>query len=466
MTSIDTPSPMTESDTIAAIATAPGTAGIAIVRMSGPDSFRIADEVYSGKQRPSDLPAYAFTHGHIRNGSDGDTPVDEVILLAYRAPQSYTCEDVVEIQCHGGSICAERILATIIGHGARPAQPGEFTKRAFLNGRLDLLQAEAVADLIAARSSRSAEAAVEQLMGSLSISINSTYDSLCALAADIEASLDFVEDELPEATEADILGRALDIAEALEAELRGWQEGHLLREGAIAVISGKPNVGKSTLMNALLGKDRAIVANSAGTTRDTLEEDLVLAGVAIRLVDTAGLRDSVCQVEREGVRRAFEAARGADLRLHVVDASVMLKENEHEIIAGFNKKTAIIVLNKCDLGQVTTTGEIPPGLPCISTSLLDGRGVQEIRDEIKNAILKVDSREPRAVISERHRALVQSALSEMNACCLLLKHGIEENSVLAAQHMRATLECLGTIVGREYSQELLDSIFSRFCIGK
>jgi tRNA modification GTPase len=466
MTSIDELSAMSEPDTIAAIATAAGPAGIAIVRLSGPDSFRIADEVYAGKQKPSTLPACSFTHGHIRNGSGSATPVDEVILLAYRAPHSYTREDVVEIQCHGGRVCAERILGAVIGRGARPAQPGEFTKRAFLNGRLDLLQAEAVADLISARSRRSAEAAVEQLQGSLSCSFNGIYDGLCSLAADVEAMLDFAEDELPEATAKDIFARAANVAESLEKELESWEEGHLLREGAPVVISGKPNVGKSTLMNVLLGKERAIVADSSGTTRDTLEESLVLGGVAVRLVDTAGLCDSSCQVEREGVRRAVEAAGVADLRLHVIDASLPLDEDELKTLEELRPNSSIVVLNKCDLGQVTNNRDIPQGLLSVTTSLVRGQGVKEIGDAISDKLLKVESREPRAAISARHKTLVESALSEMKGCCDLFEDGVGDSSILAAQHMRVALECLGMLTGREYSRELLDSIFSRFCIGK
>ena len=466
MTSIDELAGMSEADTIAAIATAPGASGIAIVLISGSDSFRIADDIYIGRHKPSALPACSFAHGHIRNGSGDARPVDEVILLAYKAPHSYTREDVVEIQCHGGRICAERILGAIIGRGARPAQAGEFTKRAFLNGRLDLLQAEAVADLIAATSHRSAEAAIEQLSGSLSYLCNVIYDDLCSLAADVEAMLDFAEDELPESTAKEIYERASNIANSLESALEGWEEGHLLREGAAVVISGKPNVGKSTLMNVLLGKERAIVSDSAGTTRDTLEESLVLGGVAIRLVDTAGLRESSCLVEQEGVRRAVEATDAADLRLHVIDASLSLDPDDREVIDALCHNRSIVVLNKCDLGQVTKASQVPKSLLSVSTSLVHDQGIQAVRDAMSHKLIRAESREPRAGISARHRVLVDSAFKEIKACCSLFEEPTGETSVLAAQHMRVALECLGRLTGREYTKELLDSIFSRFCIGK
>ena len=466
MTSSDELTAMSAAGTIAAIATAPGASGIAVVRISGPDSFRIADDIYVGEQKPSALPASSFAHGHIRNGAGSARPVDEVILLAYKAPHSYTREDVVEIQCHGGRVCAERILGAVIGCGARPAEAGEFTKRAFLNGRLDLLQAEAVADLIAATSTRSAEAAIEQLAGSLSVCFNAIYDDLCALAADIEAMLDFAEDELPESTTKEISARVENIANSLENALEGWEEGHLLREGASVVISGQPNVGKSTLMNALLGKERAIVSDSAGTTRDTLEEGVVLGGVAIRLVDTAGLRASSCQVEQEGVRRAVEATDAADLRLHVIDASLSLDSDDREIMNALCRERSIVVLNKHDLGQVTKPRQVPKGLPSVSTSLVHDQGVQAVRDAIIHKLSRVESREPRAGISARHRALVESAFKEIQVCCGLFDEPAGDTSVLAAQHMRLALECLGRLTGREYTKELLDSIFSRFCIGK
>ena len=457
---------MLETDTIAAISTAAGKAGIAIIRMSGPDSYRIADEVFTGKQRPSDLHANAFAHGTIGNGVLDSSPIDEVILLAYRAPHSYTREDIVEIQGHGGQACAARILETLAQHGARPAEPGEFTRRAFLNGRIDLLQAEAVADLISARSDRAAAAAMEQLRGSLSVSCNAIYDDLLTVAADLEASFDFAEDELPETAMSQLLERTRSCASGLEALLEGWEEGRLLREGALVVISGRPNVGKSTLMNVLLGVDRAIVTDVPGTTRDTIEESLVLAGIPIRLVDTAGLRESLCEVEREGVRRALVATEEADIRVHVLDISLDLQEEDLVYLRTLDKDHTVLVLNKCDLDPRLRTEALPPDLTCVRTSLLGNPNLEQLRRALSSKLCAHEGRPPHAVISERHRSIVHSALNEMNGALVHLEDGTGEDPVLAAQSLRQVLDLLGRITGREYSQELLDSIFSRFCIGK
>jgi len=293
------------TDTIAAIATAPGEGAIAIVRLTGPASHAIADHIFKGKGAPpSRRPGQSFLHGSIisTNGM-----ADEVILLIYRAPHSYTREDAIEIQGHGGFAAAKRILRAVLEAGARMAEPGEFTKRAFLSGRIDLLQAEAVLDLIRARSDRAADAALEQLTGSLSKDFDELYDHTLALAANLEATLDFSEDELPESVMLDVITRRHDVESEFKSLLDSWDEGHLLREGALVVISGKPNVGKSTLLNALVGKDRAIVNPMAGTTRDTIEEQLVISGFMVRIIDTAGLRESPCEIEKEGVSRAIKA---------------------------------------------------------------------------------------------------------------------------------------------------------------
>jgi tRNA modification GTPase len=457
---------MLETDTIAAISTAPGQAGIAIIRMSGPDSFRIADAVFDGRRKPSALPGSAFAHGSIRNGSAESAAVDEVILLGYRAPRSYTREDVVEIQGHGGQTCAARILAQLVSRGARPAEPGEFTKRAFLNGRIDLLQAEAVADLISARSDRAAVAAMDQLSGALSTACNVIYDDIVTAAADLEASFDFVEDELPETAMSQLLSLVSGCAERLQGLLEGWEAGRLVREGALVVITGRPNAGKSTLMNTLLGMDRAIVAAVPGTTRDTIEESIAIEGIAVRLMDTAGLRETDCEVEQEGVRRAMAATETADIRLHVVDISVELHAEGADYIQRLNRQNTILVLNKCDLTPKLDTELIPIGLTCLRTSLTGSAELGELKKAMIGKLISTESRPPGAVISERHRALVQSSLNELNGALEHLRDRPGEDPVLAAQGLRQALEFLGRITGREYSQELLDSIFSRFCIGK
>ena len=286
--------------------------------------------------------------------------LDEVLLLIMRSPQSYTAEDVIELQGHGGNVAAKRILRRALDAGARMAEPGEFTKRAFINGRIDLLQAEAVLDLVHAGSDRAAAAAIEQLEGKLSCSFNEIYDSLVSVAADLEATLDFPDDELPESTMPE-LSRRLNDSRILRIGnlISTWDEGHILREGALVVISGKPNVGKSTMMNTLLGRDRAIVSQIPGTTRDTIEERYVLDGIPLRLVDTAGLRETQCEIEQEGVRRARAQLQKADLHLYLVDASTPLDDDDRDHLAALKSEKCVVVLNKSDLGRVVLPDQIP-----------------------------------------------------------------------------------------------------------
>ena len=457
------------TDTIAAITTAPGEAGIAIVRVSGGESLAIADSIFrcSG-DRPSQRPANTFVHGHVQSPKRDDataTDVDEGILLIYRAPHSYTREDVVEFQGHGGSISARRILRAVLDAGARMATPGEFTRRAFLSGRIDLLQAEAVMDLIRARSDRAAAAAVEQLEGSLSSCFTDLYDRLIAAAGDLEASLDFGEDELPAATMPTLRKGLCAITGELQQLLETWDEGHLLREGAIVVISGRPNVGKSTLLNALLGLNRAIVAHEPGTTRDTLEEQLVLGGIPLRLVDTAGLRESDCDIEQEGIRRAHSQIKRADINIWVVDGSTALSDEERQHIAVSDPDRCIVVLNKSDLGGVLSAADFP-SLITVSCALHECLGLESLRAAIVKK-LGVASDAPRhATISERHRRIIHEVLNELNESVSLLDSDQDAYAVLAAGMLRSALDRLGEVTGRTYHAELLDNIFGRFCVGK
>ena len=458
-----------QTDTIAAIATAPGEAGIAIVRMSGPDALRIADVVFKGTGDPPSRRAdRTFVYGHIPAedvGGGADVDADEVIMLIYHAPRSYTREDVVEIQGHGGRSCAGRILRRMLAAGARAAEPGEFTRRAFLNGRIDLLQAEAVVDLIRARSDRAAAAAIEQLEGRLSGSFINSYDLLLSAAGDLEATLDFPEDELPVAAMASITSRIKKAVRELEGLLETWEEGHILREGVLVVISGKPNVGKSTLLNRLLGKARAIVTDTPGTTRDTIEEQLIIQGVPVRLIDTAGIRESDCLIEQEGIERARASVRDADLSLHIIDASGPLEADERQEIDELVKGRGLIVLNKTDLGKLVTSSDFP-GHRVIQSCLLRGEGLADIRKAILEGIGVASEAPPHPVISERHRRIVQHTLNELNACIEILEVGGESDAVPAATILRSALEQLGTATGRVYSDDLLDDIFSRFCVGK
>jgi tRNA modification GTPase len=453
-------------DTIAAIATAPGDAGIAVLRVSGPGAFAVADSVFRCRApKPSARVPGTFVFGRVVDAEG--SPIDAALLLIMRAPSSYTGEDTIEIQSHGGSLIARRILRRLLEAGARAAEPGEFTRRAFLNGKMDLLQAEAVQDLIRARSDRAATAAREQLSGSLTRSIDAVYNDILGVAANIEATLDFPDDELP----ADILrGVADQLAASIRAAeelLSTWDEGHLLRDGASIVISGKPNVGKSTLLNTLLGRDRAIVSSVPGTTRDVIEEGLVLGGIPVRLIDTAGLRDTECEIEREGVRRSRLQMEDADLHIHVVDASQPADREDFDNLSRLDSARTIVVFNKMDLPEGASSSLKLVAPVCIHTCLRDGRGVQELKSEIERLLLKVHhvGESHRAVISERHRQLLDQGLAEMREALAHLRESDAESD-LAASLLRDALESIGEISGKSYSEELLDRIFSSFCIGK
>lgn len=458
-----------QNDTIAALSTAPGEAGIAIVRVSGPLSLAIADRIFRGSgPKPSERPANTFMHGFVTHqSSSADRQIaDEVILLIFRAPNSYTREDVVEVQGHGGRVCARRLLQSILEAGARMARPGEFTMRAFLHGRLDLMQAEAVADLIQARSDRAAAAAIEQLEGSLSNSFRSLYENMVRTAAQIEVTLDFSDDDNTPLDFASEVLPQLDIAIA-EAQrlLSSWHEGRLLREGARVVIAGKPNVGKSTLLNALLGSDRAIVTEIPGTTRDTLEESLVLDGIPIRLVDTAGLRETTCRIELEGVRRTHAALEKADVVLCVLDASQAITTEEVEFISSLQPDRRLVIANKTDLGVLLDLKN-----PLLSEAVCCSLHKRTSLDPVKIALLHklqiVQGAPPHAVISSRHRELIVNCIASLKRSHELLLENPQVNSVMAVREIRIASEYISNAIGSTYTTDMLNNIFSSFCIGK
>jgi len=454
---------MNPSDTIAAIATPPGEGGVGIVRISGSNVWKIADEIFQGLEKPSAKEGGTFVFGKII-AADGKE-IDEGLCLIFRAPKSYTGEDTVEIQGHGGAVVLRKILRRALDAGARMAEPGEFTRRAFLNGKMDLVQAEAVADLIHARSDRAAKAALEQLEGSLSGQFNTLYDQLVDSAADLETTLDFIEDELPDEV-FPTLGKKLDESfQYLETLLATWDEGRLLREGARVVIMGRPNAGKSTLFNALLGHDRAIVTNIAGTTRDVIEEGVVLDGVPLRILDTAGLREAECEIEREGIRRAREHSAAADIAVYLIDSSQPFSAEDEEHLEKLNPAQTVVVLNKSDIRHPDFKFQIS-NLQPVETSLGSGDGLAEVRSAISEKLGGYSHAPAHAVISERHRNLLEQARTELENAREQLTGLEDEGIALAAEHLRCALEHLGQVTGRVYHDELLDNVFSRFCIGK
>ncbi len=454
---------MSANDTIAAIATPPGQGGVGIVRVSGSKVWEIADGIFQSSDRPSLAKGGTFLHGKVL--ADDGSEIDEALCLIFRAPKSYTGEDTVEIQGHGGPVVLKKILRRCLDAGARMAEPGEFTKRAFLNGKMDLVQAEAVADLIHAQSDRAAKAALEQLEGGLSKKFNLLYDGLMETAADIETTLDFVEDELPDDVFLNLGKKLAESFQALENLLATWDEGQLLREGARVVIMGRPNAGKSTLFNVLLGHDRAIVTELPGTTRDVLEETFVLDGIPLRILDTAGLRETECLIEQEGIRRARAHSAAADIAIYLIDSSQPLSPEDSEHLAGLNPARTVVILNKSDKMISGFKFQIS-GFQCLETALITGTGIAEVKTAISQKLGGISQAPAHAVISERHRNLLETARVELEQARERIAGGGELGAAPAAEHLRAALEALGQVTGRVYYNELLDNIFSRFCIGK
>lgn len=452
---------MRASPPVAALATAPGAAGIAVVRLSGEGAPALADKLCPGARiPPSALPAGSFRLVRLRDPRDGSA-IDEALVLVFRAPHSYTGEDVVEFQTHGGRAAPSRVLDALLALGAAPAGPGEFTRRAFLNGRIGLDRAEAVMDLVSAQGDRAARAAAEQLSGALGRRVDAIWEDLLALCADVEATLDFTDEEA-EGLAAPIRfdERAAAIAEALRALAATSREGRLLREGALVVLAGPPNAGKSTLFNRLLGERRAIVAPEAGTTRDSLEETLLLRGIPVRLVDTAGLRETASAVEREGVERARDLASRADLVLE-------LRSVEEPVDRTFVRPTGPNVLSvetKIDLRPASrAAAETPP----LRASAVTGEGIAELED----AILAALGANPAAsgdgvAASERHAALLREAADAVDAARAAFAEGAEAAAVPAADRLRDAAEALARITGRRYTDSLLDAVFGKFCVGK
>lgn len=478
--------------TVTAIATPRGVGGIAIVRISGSHAYAVADRLLPATTpRPSERPAGTFFQARLRDPATG-AHIDDLVILCFRAPHSYTGEDVIELHGHGGTAVSARVLQSALDAGAVLAGPGEFTRRAFLNGKLDLVQAEAVMDLIHARSERAVTAAAEQLNGALSTSFIMLYDVLMNCRADLEATLDFDDldvDALPTAT---LVPRQLEEAlTSIDTLLADWSEGHLLRDGALVPLVGAPNAGKSSLLNALLGHDRAIVTSRAGTTRDTIEEQCLIDGIPLRLVDTAGLRESDCEIEREGIARAQASMASAELTLFLLDVTTLPDApspallRHHLQAAGRRADNALIALSKSDrlapnwrdtplTSAKGSSSESDPsllfalnshGVDAVLCSALTGVGVSALKRRLLERLGHQCGAPSHAVIAARHRAGLQRTRDALLEARHALAQGLDD-AVLAAEALRHATHELGSILGRNYSEELLDRIFSRFCVGK
>jgi tRNA modification GTPase len=462
-------------DTITAIATPLGEGGLAVVRISGAQALAVADKSFQpiGKSslKPSAAPTHTIQFGKIVH--DGKT-IDEVLLAVMRAPRTFTREDTVEITCHGGILPAKLVLDAILENGARLAEPGEFTRRAFLNGRLDLAQAEAVADLIHSRTELALAAANEQLAGKLSQRINELRDEMMKTLAHVEAHIDFPDEDIAPETRAQLIKRLENGIAFMDELLRTANEGQILRRGIRAAIVGRPNAGKSSLLNQLLGHDRAIVSPIPGTTRDTIEETANIRGLPVVFIDTAGLREARDEIEVEGIRRSRESLAKAEFILHVLDASEPLTGADEIYLAEFAAKKRILVRNKTDLPVKL---ELPPEFhvtrhsSLVTSSIVDvcclnGQGIEALKDAIKNLVWsgKIEAGMLQVMINSRH----QEALGRARAAALQTIDALraDKSLELVALDLRIAVNAVGEIVGKTATEDLLDSIFSQFCIGK
>ena len=453
------------NDTIVAISTPIGEGGIGIVRLSGPDALAILRRVLRRGKKGNAVPAiepYRLHYGRVVDPATGET-LDEVLASYMRAPHSYTREDVVEINCHGGIVPLRRILLLALRQGARLAEPGEFTLRAFLNGRLDLAQAEAVLDIIRAQTDASLRMALSQLEGRLSDRVCAVRQDLVAALAFLEASIDFAEDDVPYEDITPTLARA---EAALEQLLAQSSEGIIYRQGVRVAIVGRPNVGKSSLLNALLRTSRAIVAPIPGTTRDTLEETLNLRGIPLCLVDTAGIAASEDLVTQLGIERSRQALQQADLVLFVVDRSEALTSADEAIAALLSGKTVILVLNKADLPAVAVTDGLLPRASRVTVSALTGEGIDTLEQAMEEAIFagQVRTSDTPLVSNPRHQAILHRALEHVRAAQETHARGMPEDFV--SIDLAAAVMALGDITGESATEDLLDTIFERFCVGK
>ena len=456
------------SDTIAAIATAMSSSGIGIIRVSGEQAVSIVNRIFISRKDNFDLntaPSHHIYYGMIQ---DGEEVLDEVLVMLMRGPHSYTAEDTVEIDCHGGVLVMKKILETVIKYGARPAEPGEFTKRAFLNGRIDLSQAEAVIDVINAQNDYAVKSSVSQLKGSVSKKVKALRERILYQIAFIESALDDPEHISLDGYEEELSGKLDDMTGELEKLVRSADSGRVVSEGIRTVILGKPNAGKSSLMNVLLGEERAIVTDIAGTTRDTLEEHIHMHGISLNIIDTAGIRETEDLVEQIGVNRAKVAADEADLIIYVVDGSRELDENDAQIMELIRDRKAVVLLNKTDLETVISEEllQAKTGKTVISISAKEETGIDKLEKTIQNLFYEgsIDFNDEVLITNVRHKTALQNALKSL----YMVKQSIENQmpeDFLTIDLMDA-YEQLGTIIGEAVEDDLVNEIFGKFCIGK
>ena len=455
--------------TIASISTAPGIGGIGIIRMSGDDTFKILDKIFiqKNKENIEKIKGYSIKYGHI---VENEKVIDEVLVSYFKAPKSYTTENMCEINSHGGNIIVKKILELCLANGATLAEPGEFTKRAFLNGRIDLAQAESVIDVINAKSEREAKAGIKQLEGELSKKINNIKQQILDIMVNIEVSIDYPEyDDIEEVQNNQVLGMLDSIEKELNALSESFENGKILKDGIRTAIIGKPNAGKSSLLNAILNEDRAIVTEYEGTTRDTIEEFVTINGVPLKLIDTAGIREATDEVEKIGVNKAKKIAEEADLVIAIFDCSKELDEEDKKILKIIKNKKSIIILNKIDLNQkILKTDQMLTSVSekIIEISALNKKGIENIYNVISEMfnLNEINLDNEILITNIRHKDLINKAIDKIQETKTTIKNNMPIDII--AIYIKDILEALGSITGEEVSEDIINEIFSKFCLGK
>lgn len=456
-------------DTITSISTPMGEGAIGIVRLSGPQAVEIADKLYKGKHLLNDVPSHTINYGHIIDPESKEV-VEEVMVSVLRAPKTFTREDIIEINCHGGILTINRVLELTMTYGARMAEPGEFTKRAFLNGRIDLSQAEAVMDFIRSKTDRASKVAMNQIEGRLSDLIKKQRQSILEILAQVEVNIDYPEyDDVEDATTEFLLEQSKEIKQEINRLLDTGAQGKIMREGLSTVIVGKPNVGKSSMLNNLIQDNKAIVTEVAGTTRDVLEEYVNVRGVPLRLVDTAGIRETEDIVEKIGVERSRKALSQADLILFVLNNNEALTQEDYTLYEVVKNEDVIVIVNKMDLEQNIDINEVKDMIgdtPLIQTSMLKQEGIDELEIQIRDLFFggEVKNQDMTYVSNSRHISLLKQARQTIQDAIDAAESGVPMDMVQI--DLTRTWEILGEIIGETASDELIDQLFSQFCLGK
>lgn len=456
-------------DTITSISTPMGEGAIGIVRLSGPQAVEIADKLYKGKHLLNDVPSHTINYGHIIDPESKEV-VEEVMVSVLRAPKTFTREDIIEINCHGGILTINRVLELTMTYGARMAEPGEFTKRAFLNGRIDLSQAEAVMDFIRSKTDRASKVAMNQIEGRLSDLIKKQRQSILEILAQVEVNIDYPEyDDVEDATTEFLLEQSKEIKQEINRLLDTGAQGKIMREGLSTVIVGKPNVGKSSMLNNLIQDNKAIVTEVAGTTRDVLEEYVNVRGVPLRLVDTAGIRETEDIVEKIGVERSRKALSQADLILFVLNNNEALTQEDYTLYEVVKNEDVIVIVNKMDLEQNVDINEVKDMIgdtPLIQTSMLKQEGIDELEIQIRDLFFggEVQNQDMTYVSNSRHISLLKQARQTIQDAIDAAESGVPMDMVQI--DLTRTWEILGEIIGETASDELIDQLFSQFCLGK